>query len=294
MAFSAASHNNVQAYYLQIAKRDANGYPKGTTADPDSVTSPATLPALDISGLVSLTPATPTIPFVTNRGGGGIISETPVTPSSYGAPEFQLSQRNETFEALINNSTVDVSSNTTRSIRGSNMNQKEWPSWIVLFSILVTNSDTGLPEWENYLYLNAKIVKSGEAGAAQVEGDVTNPNPLTYVLRLSLSTRDGSGEPLSTLGIAVEDDTDAMTFQRSNKPLMLTTFVADGVETTFTLPFRPVDSDATGAGKNNITKDGVPTAVTSVSTTTGVVTLTGAGSDGEIWVALCETERVAI
>ena len=291
---SPSKYNNIAAVYLQIAFRDRNGYPMGQETDPDNVVAGTTTAAYLVDGLVDLVPASPTFPVVTNQGGQKIISKTYLPATDYGTPTFTLSQRDETLDAYIKKFSVDTTYNTTRVLRGGNVSQLQFPDFVVIFSIKITESATGAELWDNYIYPNAKIINTADAGAAQITGDVTNPNPLTYALQLALASRNADGTLLSAQNMALNNNQDAVLYQRATNPLGLTTYVDDNATGTFILGYRPVNTDATGSAQNNITVNGVQTAVTSVSVTTGVVTQTAPEASGAIVVATTETNFVAI
>jgi hypothetical protein len=64
--------------------------------------------------------------------------------------------------------------------------------------------------------------------------------------------------------------------------LFTETWITNGSGSTFNLTYKPLFSDATQTGRNWITRNGLNIAVTSVNTSTGLVTLTSAGSSGDI------------
>lgn len=289
MAKTATQFNNIAIKRAQLMFRDSNGYPMGQETDPDDVVQGTVTGAYVIDGLIDLTPGEASFPVVTNQGGQRIISKTRVAATDYGQPGFQLSQRDETLEAYLTRTAVDVATNTTRAIRSSGLSQNVWSPFMVLFSLMVTNSQTGMPEWDHWAYLNTIITRSQDAAAAQVTGDATNPNPLGYTLDLALASRDITGLPLSSLAINAQDDLDALVPFRSDNPVAVATFVADAAATTFTLPYLPLSDDATGAGANNITKNGVTQTATSVATDTGIVTIPSATA-GDIYVVVYETD----
>jgi hypothetical protein len=295
MALTEGRYNNLEGRTLQVMFRDANGYPQGVDTTPDTISTPATSSAYLVPGLIDVTPNTPTFPVVTNQGGGEIINKTPVSAIDYGVPTFTLSQRDETLESFISASTLDLATNTARAQRGWNVTRTTFPSFMVVFGTLVTLA-SGVEHWDHYIFPNCTIRKTGEAGMAQVTGDVTNPNPFTYALDLSLATRDIDGMPYSSKTVALTGNKDARFYHRAASRLAYTTFNADGVDTSFILGYRPVNTDATGAAENNIALNGVQQAVTSVTLATGVVDITspGAGSDGDIYTVEYETDFIAI
>lgn len=293
MAFAASKYNNIAAWYFQVMKRDSNGYPIGVAADPENTTPNTTYSAYVVDGLVSYDPSIITYPIVTNQGGQKVISRTRVAATDYGTPVAQFSQRDETFEALVTNSAVDTATNTTRTIRGANANQQVWNDFMVLVGIQVTNSETGFSEWDHYAVLNTEIAQTTNAGAAQITGDATNPNPLDYSLTPSLSLRDITGELISGLATSVNGGEDAITYFRTSNPVAVSTFIADGAATTFTLPYLPISSDVTiNASPNHATINGTVTALSAVDTSTGQVTLSAAGTTGDIVVVSYETNFV--
>lgn len=294
MALTAAKFNNVYVGYCQVMTRNGSGYPTGVQTDPDNMVVNTTSSALLLDSIIEMTPGNKTNPVVTNQGGQEIRSKTILPAQDFGTPTFSLSERNETLDALLTNSANDSTYNARRMIRGANMNQKTFLPFMVMFSILGTDSTTMASWWDNYCYLNCRIRRTGEGGAGQITGDATNPNPFAYALDLSLGTRDITGTLLSALTVSVDENIDAVSYQRTSYPLGVTTYLANGAATTFTLGYRPLNSDATGAANNNHTLNGTQATVTSASTTTGVVTLTGAGSSSDMHIMTYETEFVAI
>ncbi len=295
MALTAGKYNNIEARTLQIMFRNASGYPQGQDTTPDVKSTPQTDSAYLVNGVISVDPGTPVYPRVVNQGSGLIINKTPVSANDYGTPTFQLSQRDETLEAFLSGSTLDLATNTARAMRGDNVTRTDFPTFMVVMGILVT-LENGTEHWDHYIFPKCTLVKQTEAAAGQITGDVTNPNPLTYALDISLSTRDVTGMLLSASTRALNGNQDARLFTRAASRLAYTTYTADGSATSFILGYRPINTDATGAAENNITIAGVQQAVTSVTAATGVVDITspGAGSDADIYVVEYETDFIAI
>ena len=293
MALTAGKYNNIEFRTLQVMFRNSDGYPQGQDTTPDVKATPQTDSAYLVDGVIDVTPNTPVYPRVTNQGHGVIINKTPVSASDYGSPTFQLSQRDETLESFISASTLDLATNTARAQRGDNVTRTTFPTFMVVMGMLVT-LENGTEHWDHYIFPKCTILKQTEAAAGQITGDVTNPNPLAYVLDLSISTRDVDGMLFSAKTVALTGNQDARFFRRAAKRLAYTTWTADGIATTFVLGYRPTSTDATGSAENNHTLAGVQAAVTSVALATGLVTVTGAGSDEDIHNMEYETDFEAI
>jgi len=296
MAQAATEFNNIAAFYLQIAFRNSAGYPVGQTIS-GTMSNGATSSAYLVDGLIDLTPGVATNPRVTNQGGQKVISQTPLPANDYGSPTFQLSQRDEQLEAYLSDSLLDVSYNSEWMMRGANVTQEDFPNLMAILSVQGTDSTTMAQWWDNYLFYNCRIVKSGEAGAGQVTGDMVNPNPFQYTIHPAVASRHTTGALFSGMTLGLRNNQDAYGHVRADNPIGSTTFIGNGAATTFILGYRPVDDDATGSKQNNLTIDGTQAATTSISITTGVVTAAGSPT---AWVAeekvvvLYETNFVAI
>lgn len=65
----------------------------------------------------------------------------------------------------------------------------------------------------------------------------------------------------------------------SDRPIAMTTYIADGTATSFTAAYKPWKNAVTGGNTDNFTtKNGVATAMSSINTSTGVFTLSSAGT----------------
>jgi hypothetical protein len=189
MALTAAKGVNVGAYHAQIAFRDSNGYPQGVNTTPDTLTPDTTNNMYYIQGLMDFTPEVPSTGSQTNFGGNSIISKTAVGVTDLGNATFQLSQFDETLDAYLRKTSVDVATIDGWAISPDNVGQTDIPRFVFIASARFTNSVDGSDEWMNYVYPNCQITTSQEAAMSQVDGDVTNPNPLQYTLTPSRSTR---------------------------------------------------------------------------------------------------------
>ena len=282
------------AYFLQVAKRDANGYPKGTFADPDNVTANTTSSALVIGGLDNFVPPVPTPEFATGKGGQKILGNIALGNSSPGTATLTLATFSETLNALIKNATADVTSVSGWVMNPTNTSQVIFTHLFAIVTGKFMDTDNLTEYYMNYVFHNCQWMEAGGPNISQAAG--TNPNPLTYTLMPSLSTRNVTGVVFSdSSGMSVVDGTDTWTKIRTTWPLALTTWVANGAATTFILGYRPVYSTVTtGNTDNSFTINGVATAPTSCSTTTGVVTVAAAGTTGDIHIAAYQTKFVAI
>lgn len=275
-------------YHMWLSTRDSNGYPKGQNSTPDSVTNKTLYTPLKVRHPVSYTPATPTREVAQRRGGQAMRGQRSMGVSSYGAGTIVLDAYDEVLHALVSRSAVDTTTVTGWSMTSQNAGEPDPPSLIIGMSIGFSNI-SGAKEFLTGIFHSAQLPPA-MPGASQDGG--VNPNPLTYEIVVDSAARTGMGLLFSATALNVEENTDTFTLIRYSDPIFVTTWIADGTETTFTLPYLPLTSDATGGATNLISKDGVKTAVTSVNTTSGVVTLTAPGTAGDIWIVAYPTRYV--
>jgi len=292
-ALTAARGGIAGAYHLQIAFRDANGYAKGSYVTPDSVPANTTTHAYYVGGLDSFSGAAAVYEKVTIKAGQQTIGNVTLGISDFGDPTIQLAEYNEVLNAYIKGATADVTSVSGWAMNPTNINQVTFPRFITLIAAKWLHSTDLTEYWLNWIYHNVQWIPASQGGSSQAGG--VNPNPLTYILQQSKSTRQVTGVTMSaSSGTYVVGGSDTCTVIRSVHPLALTTYVANGSATTFTLGYRPFYSTVTtGNTDNSTTLNGVATAVTTISTTTGAVVM-AAGTTADIWEVVYPTDFVAI
>jgi hypothetical protein len=274
---------------LQFAHRNTDGFPVGT-ADPDTPPANTALNSYVIEGLREFIPHKREVAVATNRGDDVIKGQMYMGVKSYGDGSFELGIEDETFEALLNRSSLDTSLATGMVIRAGNDAQAEPRPAFLMATTRVQNIEDGGFYYKTWIYQNAQTVQDTPAPFNLKDGE--NPSPLKYKFVPSLSKRMITGHLFADTDLEVLEANDTYIVIRSSHPLAVTTWIADGVtgHKSFTLPYLPLYSDATGAANNIITLNGDTTAAVSVSTTTGLVTLSDEGDEGDIVVVLYQTD----
>jgi len=273
-----------------LHKRDSNGYPKGTAADPNVVANGSVLAPYRLKYPISFTPPAPSRRLATRVGGMAVRGQLDLGVSSLGTMQMEMDSFDETFHGLISNTAADVSTVSEWAMTSPNVKEATLSKFILgLTTGYLT--EAGNAEFLTIIFHNVQIRPIMIGGS---QGDGVNPNPLQYEIVPDTSSRTGIGRLYSGTGLSVAENSDIAMMIRYSKEIVVTTFVKDGTASTFTLPYLPTTSDATGAASNSITNNGVTQAVTSVNTATGLVTLTTAGTAGHIVVAATPTEWVAL
>lgn len=275
-------------YSAWIAFRSSAGYPIGNCITPDAPTINTVYPAFRMKYPVSITPLSATPQFATRFGGQRPRGRRYLGYNDYGTFTLTMDGRDESLDAFVRAYSLDTTWNTSMLMGAGNALLATPPRFILGLSMGFTDTDNGVDYFDTFIWNNVLLAKPiGEAGS---ENGNTNPNPLQWTVSPDLSTRTGMGALYSATGLNVIENTDLMIWIRDQYELYQDTYVANGSATTFNTTFKSKSSDATGAAGNVILKNGVITAVTSISTSTKVVTLAAAGSSADIYNLLYPTQ----
>lgn len=285
------TYGYVQPAKMWIAFRDSNGYPMGALSTPDSPANGTVYGAYVLDNLVEFSTDADTQPQVTFENGGTRKASVYSAGATKGNVTVTLNTFDPVLYAYLTKTSVDSTTNTTHTITTDNPRQGATPRFIIGFNMKTVNIVTGQAVWETRIYPNVIFKQAGESGGADVTGDVRNPNNLTYIVTPSESTRSASGELFANMNTGSFGGVAMVERWNGSYPLHLTTYVDDGSAGTFTLPYKPVLSTATGTAGNNITTNGAQSTVDSVNTGTGVVTRTATTATDKI-VLLTGTEYV--
>jgi hypothetical protein len=290
MATTATVGHIAGAYYAQVAFRDSAGYPMGADSSPNTVAAGETKHAYKLTGMVEVTAPQVTREIATFRGGQVILGQRAMGVSDFGTFDLTLSAYDETFNAYISGSTVDVTTLTDVAMGAPNSLNPALPQFILMLTMGFQNL-AGANDYVTYVYPNVQI-SPAIPGVTQDGGE--NPGAVTYTVIPSASTRGVTGHLFSAMGMNVTDNREICHWARTSYPLALTTYIQETAATTFTLGYRPASTEHAGAF-NSFTTNGVTSHsnVSGVDGTTGAVTITAATALDK-WVVLYPTNFTAI
>lgn len=278
-------------FYIQVAVRDSNGYPKGVQTSPDSVAANTTMNPIVLDNVANFTPPQPTYETFTERGGQKILSQASMGVSDFGAAQMVLTSYDDVFHALITNTAVDVGTPTGWRQSAMNVNDTAPLSFFVVASMKAqSRSGSSITtKWTHWIMPNCQIRPAYPEG--KQDGGV-NPNPLTYQIVPNVSNRTLTGELFSATDMSVEDDRDLFYRIQTANRITFTSYTANAANPeTFTTPYKPLTSQATTSDKI-LTEQGVADTIVSFSTSTGVLT-TAQTTSGFLFVVVYETDFVA-
>lgn len=271
-------------YHAGIAFRDSNGYPKGTQTSPDNVTNGTTTSMYKLTGTVKAGIPNITREIAKFRGGQAILGQMALGISDFGSSDLSLSAYDEVLNAYITASVADIVTASAHVLTAPNTNLSAPPQFVILLTAGFQTTPGGVNKFISLIYPNGQIYPPG-FGFSQDSG--VNPNPAGHTIVPTISNRLHTGHLVSASALALVNNSDLFFIHRSDNPIWVTTYVAQASATTFTLPYKPLSNDTTGA-INIVTKNGVNFTPVSISTSTGVVTIASA-TGGDIYVVVFPT-----
>lgn len=287
---------------IYVLKRNIAGYGMGQVADPNNVD--ASSASVESSALILNMPVTVTPPAVTranfeDKGGQQLWQNLDGGVDSIASGTMVLSRESSALNSVIASLGTNTAQSTSFEQGGTDPTVLTLnPVWVG-FERLASDYDgtSFTPNLPSIEWYQATITPPSRPEMNQTTG--INPQALTYTFNATRFKRFLTGQLLSAMAGATYQNGETLVHKMDvllsgASGIIVHTAVLEGAATTFTLPYRPLSSGATVGGGNLIFKNGVQTAVTSVNTTTGVVTLTGAGTDNDIWEFIGPTAFVAI
>lgn len=290
MAASADKGMVAGAFYAQIALRNSSGYPMGQDTTPNTVSNGDVKHAYKIKGFVSVDAPQIQTEIAIRKGGQKVLGQRALGVSSFGSFTLTLSDYDETFHNIISGATIDTTLASNWATTSFNALKATRPQLILLVTAGIQN-DSGVDQFLHMWWHNVTI-QPVVPGVTQSGGD--NPNALAYTVTPSTSLRAGWGSLFSATTLALEDNSDIVSFQRTDTPISFSTYIDDGAATSTAVFYRPLTSENAGAD-NVFLKNGVPnhTGVSDFNTTTGATTHT-AGTGGDIWTIIYGTNFVPV
>jgi hypothetical protein len=290
MAKSQGNTKSAGLYYVTINRINSSFYPVGTAADPETITEQTTLNGLVVEWADNMAMAQPTMAVEKTQGGQQPGPSVNLGISDRGEATLTLAMNNEQLHQLVEGYTEnDATTISDWLILAHNPRLDTHYDYMVIVSSKVTGD--GITEhWMNKIYLNTKLQITEYMSVSQAAG--TNSHMVTLTMTPNESTRTPWGALLSTTTLGLtQDKTDYLEI-RTDAPLTTTYYKGSVSDTGYTVGYRPTTDDVASVS-NAFSKDGVTSAPTSISTTTGAV-VTPSMAAGEIWITLYETLFVAI
>jgi hypothetical protein len=288
------STGNIAGFtYAQFYKR-YQGKMFGTIANPASPGTNVESHALLMRDPINAALPAATRAVATFLGGGGFLGRMTLGVEEIGEFSMQFANFDGSLMTLANKSNIDTTTVTNWTILGPNhTNPKLEDLGMVLhanFQSRESGTD-GDSYWLNLFvpYCDMEINLTNLTR----EGGV-NPSATSAIVRPSVGGKFPNGQAFSSAQGFKNNRTDYF-YVITEKPLGLTTWIADGTEDTFTLGYLPTKSTVTSGKTDNwVTKAGVNTAPTSISTSTADVVIAAAGTTGDQWHVIYPTDFDAV
>jgi hypothetical protein len=270
---------------------DSSGRSWGRLNPDGPNTPPLTSHAYELRGPISMTPPQGSMARSIFRGGGQLEGSAFMGLNELNEGSFGLSQADADAIALMSGSLVDSTSLTGAKIFSNNPLRPTPMVGGLLFGAQFQRRDSTATDW---WWLNYPLVtgKLDVGGLTQEAG--TNPVPVTCTFTPSASGYFPNGRPFGSAQGWYNNQTFEYAIT-TRKGLALSTFIADGVATSFIVGYRPSYNDVTGGNTQNwFARNGNALVPTSFNTTTGVVVMPTTGAANDVNVVLYQTDYLAI
>lgn len=250
--------------------------------DPDNVgVGPTLSPAYFIKGGMKLSTAKATRRSAEWSAYGSSTGKRQGGIDSIGTGSLEVNEVDATLTTLINGGLIDTTTLVGAEITADN-NANPNPNQLCFVGIATIDVPGGGTVYKHFVYPNCTISKTA-SDISQLEGQAKNPNTITLTIEPNMAEAFPVGVAFSATQDWYGYQEFAFELDTAN-PMFLDTWIADGTATTFNLSALPKFSTVTGGKNDNwVTKNGVPTAPTSISTSTKAVVISGAGSAADVW-----------
>ena len=223
------------------------------------------------------------------QGGDRLGSLLSFATSSLASFDLTVDALDPNLVALIEQSTQNTTS-TVFTKTAVNSDRAAPSSMGVCVAQRGVQSD-GTPVYKHTFIPKAQVVIKMPGGTFRGEALVT----ITITPQKGTKMHTGQSYGSTGLNFGLANDTTDHYIWTSSYPLHITTFKSDGAATTFITAYRPVSSTITLNGTDNeMVKNTTATALSSISTTTGVATLSAAGTAGDLHVLTYSTNYVPV
>lgn len=288
------TRGNVYAFERAFVWRvNSSGIATGQL-DPDSPGSPPlTSHAYEIHGPITATLPEPEFARFDFRGGGKFEGAADGGLQTIGTGELQVSQMDAALDALLQGGLVDTSSLVGATISSPNsLNPSPRQVGLMLIGRKQSrlNASAGSNKYVHIIYPLVQMRKR-TPGLTQEAG--VNPSPIRLTFQPAVATKFPNGIPFGA-NQGWQGYSEFHYRMTADKPYALTSWLQDGSAVTFTLGYLPTSNVVTGGINYNwVARNGAAVAPTSINTTTGVVTMSAAGTSGQYTVVMYPTDFVA-
>lgn len=216
-------------------------------------------------------------------GGSRFLGSAFMGTEPTGEFEIQLSSSDAVLYTMLKGGNIDTSTIANNKIFSQNNNSQSPNDIGLMFSVASQSRDSGTDgdtEYRTYVFPRCQAVMA-DTGGNVTDGE--NPQPVTMTVTPSPASKHPWGASFGSNEGFAGNKVDHYYIQ-GQYPFGMTTWIADGSETTFETEFVNATTTVTSGNTDNVFSiNGTVTAPSSFSSST--VTVASAGSDGDNHVA---------
>lgn len=286
------TRGNVYAFERAFVWRvGSNGIATGQL-DPDNLTVNVTSHAMQIHGPISAQLPDANFDRAEFKGGTSYEGSAALGLAGLSQGSLTASQLDASLSALLQGGLVDTTTLANASIAAPNsLNPSPRQVGLMLVARIQSRLSTN-PGRNKYLTVIYPLVQMRLKTPNLTQEGGVNPSAVSLTFDPQVVSKFHTGVAFGA-NQGWERNSEFHYWLTADNPYALSVFIQNASATTFTTEFLPASSVITGGNTTNwYTIDGVPTAPVSHSTTTGLLTLAGAGTSGKIALAFHQTQYV--
>lgn len=274
-------------YRMNICLLNSSGYPIGSTASPANGSTNNALYIKKVRGVGWSQQQGNVIPF---EGGDVVYGQAAYASGGFQPFEIETHSHNKTLQAMVLGTSIDSTTNSSYPTTGNNPRRAIMPNVGLILTSYLQSHDTGTSgqtQYEHFVFPSCTVEWIYGAPSFQAQHVSRLRVTPTIVTKNILGVAFGANQGFT------DNATDMYDFQ-SVYPVHLASFISDASATTFTPLYKAISSVVTsGASPNWMAKNGTTTALSSVNTSTGVMTLAAAGTAADMHVVLYQHNEAA-
>lgn len=283
--------NNYQIVECQFGIVNNNGVCIGQL-DPDNLVNDSTSSLYRATGVISANLPTPTSEKITFTGNSTLLGEVIVPPIDLGESTITLSVTDNTLYTLFTGHSEDTTTVDGWSISALNTLTPNLRRIMCVISVNLLSQDTATQSTKGTVsYIIPSIQVRGNIGELN---NATGENPITTTLTIAAqkANRFPGGNAFGS-NQSWYNNEEIMYWVATQYPLSYTAYIQDGVTTTYNTAYQIVDATVTDGNQRAMhTQNGTITAPSSMTASSGAVTLGAAGTAGQIAASFYETDNM--
>lgn len=284
-------YNNYQIKEVKFGILNSNGVCVGQL-DPDNLVNDSTSHLYRADGVDTVQLPSPDSPKVTFRGNSAVMGEVLLAPEELGESQITLNLTDTTLYTMFTGHNEDTTTVDGWSIGALNTLTPNLRTIFCIVSVsLFSQDDATLSALGTANYIIPSVTVRGNIGELN-QASGTNPITTTLTMAAGRANKFPGGNSFGS-NQSWYNNQEVMYWIATQYPVDYTCYIQDGTTTTYNTAYQIVDGTVTDGNQRAMhTQNGTIVAPSSITTSSGAVTLASAGTAGQIAGSFYETDNM--